>query len=103
MKKFQGCRISDGRMAILIVIAILLIDQTIKILVKTNMTLHESIFIAADRYIDIGDLYLLRALAKVEVICKETPYLELHSVQLTGYNTNGYCEIGRASCRERVF
>ena len=46
MKKFQGCRISDGRMAILIVIAILLIDQTIKILVKTNMTLHESIFIA---------------------------------------------------------
>lgn len=44
-----------------------------------------------DRYIDIGDLYLLRALAKVEVICKETPYLELHSVQLTGYNTNGYC------------
>lgn len=44
-----------------------------------------------DRYIDIGDLYLLRALAKEEVICKETPYLELHSVQLTGYNPNGYC------------
>ncbi|NPD92209.1 lipoprotein signal peptidase [Xylanibacter muris] len=46
MKKIQSCRISEGRMAILIVIAILLIDQVIKIWVKTNMTLHESIFIA---------------------------------------------------------
>ena len=44
-----------------------------------------------DRYIDIGNLYLLRAMAKVEVVCSETPYLELQSVQLTGYNTNGYC------------
>lgn len=35
-----------GRMAVLIVMAILLIDQAIKIWVKTNMTLHESIHIA---------------------------------------------------------
>ena len=34
-----------GRMAVLIVMAILLIDQAIKIWVKTNMTLHESIYI----------------------------------------------------------
>ena len=32
-----------GRMAVILVIAILLVDQVIKILVKTNMTLHESI------------------------------------------------------------
>lgn len=44
MKKDQTV-ITAGRMAILIVIAILLIDQTIKIWVKTNMTLHESIYI----------------------------------------------------------
>ncbi len=37
---------TNGRMAILLVIAILLIDQLIKIWVKTNMTLHESIQIA---------------------------------------------------------
>lgn len=36
---------TNGRMAILLVIAILLIDQIIKIWVKTNMTLHESIII----------------------------------------------------------
>lgn len=36
---------NNGRMAILLVIAILLIDQFIKIWVKTSMTLHESIFI----------------------------------------------------------
>ena len=36
---------TNGRMAILLVIAILLIDQVIKIWVKTNMTLHESILI----------------------------------------------------------
>lgn len=44
MKKNGGV-LTDGRMAILLVIAILLIDQVIKISVKTGMTLHESIFI----------------------------------------------------------
>jgi len=38
---------SRGRMAILIIVAILLIDQAIKIWVKTNMTLHESITITS--------------------------------------------------------
>ncbi len=36
-----------GRMAMLIVIAILLIDQIIKIWVKTNMTLHEVISVTS--------------------------------------------------------
>lgn len=44
MKKDGGI-LTNGRMAILLVIAILLIDQTIKIWVKTNMALHESIVI----------------------------------------------------------
>lgn len=42
MKK-NGSLLTNGRMAILLVIAILLIDQILKIWVKTNMTLHESI------------------------------------------------------------
>lgn len=37
--------ITKGRLATLIVVAILLIDQTIKIWVKTSMTLHESIHV----------------------------------------------------------
>ena len=37
--------ITKGRLATLIVIAILLIDQTIKIWVKTSMSLHESIHV----------------------------------------------------------
>lgn len=37
--------LTNGRMAIFIIIAILLIDQIIKIWVKTHMTLHESIMI----------------------------------------------------------
>lgn len=39
----NGSLLTNGRMAILLVIAILLIDQILKIWVKTNMTLHESI------------------------------------------------------------
>ena len=45
--KQQGKVLDNGRMAILIVIAILLIDQAIKIWVKTNMTLYETIDIAS--------------------------------------------------------
>ena len=37
--------ITNGRLATLIVVAILLIDQTIKIWVKTSMALHESIHV----------------------------------------------------------
>ena len=43
--------ITKGRLAVLIVIAILLIDQAIKIWVKTSMTLHESIHITDWFYI----------------------------------------------------
>jgi len=43
--------ITDGRLAIIIVIAILLIDQIIKIWVKTSMTLHDSIQITSWFYI----------------------------------------------------
>ena len=39
--------LTKGRMAILIVIAILLIDQVMKVWVKTNMTLYESIDITS--------------------------------------------------------
>lgn len=42
---------TKGRLAVLIVIAILLIDQAIKIWVKTSMTLHESIHITDWFYI----------------------------------------------------
>ncbi len=45
--KRPGKVLNNGRMAILIVIAILLIDQVIKIWVKTNMTLYETIDIAS--------------------------------------------------------
>lgn len=43
--------ITNGRLATLIVIAILLIDQAIKIWVKTSMTLHESIHVTDWFYI----------------------------------------------------
>lgn len=43
--------ITDGRLAVIIIIAILLVDQAIKIWVKTSMTLHESIHITDWFYI----------------------------------------------------
>lgn len=42
---------TNGRLATLIIVAILLIDQAIKICVKTSMTLHESIHITDWFYI----------------------------------------------------
>ena len=51
--KSEGVKIilTRGRLAVLIIIAILLIDQIIKIWVKTSMTLHESIHITDWFYI----------------------------------------------------
>ena len=43
--------LTKGRMAILVVFAVLLIDQMIKIWVKTSMTLHESIHVTDWFYI----------------------------------------------------
>ena len=43
--------LTNGRVAVLVVLAILLIDQIIKIWVKTSMTLHESIHITDWFYI----------------------------------------------------
>ena len=43
--------ITKGRLATLTIVAILLIDQIIKIWVKTSMTLHESIHITDWFYI----------------------------------------------------
>ena len=43
---------TDGRLAIIVVVAILLIDQMIKIWVKTSMCLHESIRITSWFYIN---------------------------------------------------
>ena len=42
---------TDGRLAVIIIVAILLIDQAIKIWVKTSMCLHESIHITDWFYI----------------------------------------------------
>ncbi len=47
----HGPLITKGRLATLIIVAILLIDQAIKIWVKTSMTLHESIHITDWFYI----------------------------------------------------
>lgn len=44
----------------------------------------------ANKRNDIGDLYLLRAMAKVEVVCREGAGLELASVTLDRYNTGGF-------------
>ena len=51
--KSEGVKniLTRGRLAVLIIIAILLIDQVIKIWVKTSMTLHESIHITDWFYI----------------------------------------------------
>ena len=51
--KSEGVKniLTRGRLAVLIIIAILLIDQIIKIWVKTSMTLHESIHITDGFYI----------------------------------------------------
>ena len=43
--------ITRGRMAVILIIAILLVDQVIKVLVKTNMALHESIRVTDGFYI----------------------------------------------------
>ena len=41
----RGTKCHDGWLAIIIVVGILVIDQIVKIMVKTNMSLRESIFI----------------------------------------------------------
>ena len=43
---------TDGRLAVIVVAVILLVDQIIKIWVKTNMCLHESIRITSWFYIN---------------------------------------------------
>lgn len=50
----------------------------------------ENVHLEVDKRNDIGDLYLLRAMAKVEVICHEDSELELASVSLSRYNTKGF-------------
>jgi signal peptidase II len=51
MRKYREF-FTDGRLSVLIVIAILVIDQLVKIVVKTNMSLGESIRITDWFYID---------------------------------------------------
>ncbi len=43
--KEQTAGLSQGRLAVIIILSVLLIDQIIKIIVKTNMTIGEEIFI----------------------------------------------------------
>ncbi len=49
--KYRPKFLTDGKLAIILVLAMLVIDQLIKIWVKTNMTLHESIRVANWFYI----------------------------------------------------
>ena len=51
--------LTDGRLAILLVIVILIIDQVIKIEVKTSMSLGEAIHVTDWFYIDFVDWWLL--------------------------------------------
>ena len=51
MRKVGNKIFTRGRVAALLVVAILLIDQLIKVEVKTSMTLHESIHITDWFYI----------------------------------------------------
>jgi len=51
MKKYREY-LTDGRLSVLIIVAILVIDQIIKIAVKTNMCLGESIHVTDWFYID---------------------------------------------------
>lgn len=61
--------LTDGRLAILIVVLLLVADQVIKILVKTNMALGESIEITSWFYIDfienIGMAYGMHFMPKL--------------------------------------
>ena len=87
-----------GRLAALLVVAILLIDQAIKLWVKTNMCLHESIHVFDWFYISFiennGMAYgmqlgskLLLSLFRVVAICALTYYLwlEVKRKARTGY------------------
>ena len=49
--KYRPKFLTDGKLAIILVLVMLVIDQLIKIWVKTNMTLHESIRVANWFYI----------------------------------------------------
>lgn len=50
-----------------------------------------SVSLEAGKNCYIGTIYLLRAMAKVEVVCREGAGLELASVTLSGYNDKGFC------------
>lgn len=50
----------------------------------------KNVDLQADRINDIGDIDLLRAMAKVEVCCAEGSELELESVTLSGFNNIGF-------------
>ena len=94
----QSPIITKGRLATLIVVAILLIDQVIKIWVKTSMTLHESIQITDWFYItfienmgmafgmQLGSKIVL-SLFRVVAIAALTYYiwLEVKNKARTGY------------------
>ena len=90
--------ITKGRLATLIVIAILLIDQAIKIWVKTSMMLHESIHVTDWFYItfieNIGMAFVMQlgskivlSLFRVFAISALTYYiwLEVRRKSRTGY------------------
>lgn len=90
--------ITDGRLAVLLVVAILLTDQAIKIWVKTSMCLHESIHITDWFYISfienmgmafgmqIGSKILLSVFRIVAIaFLAYYIYLEVGRKKRTGY------------------
>ena len=96
--KYRPRFLSDGWLAVILVVLILVIDQFIKIWVKTNMTLHESIRIADWFYISFiennGMAYgmqigskLALSLFRVAAIGLLAYYLwlQVHNKARTGY------------------
>ena len=114
-KKFFG----SGIFMTILIVLLLVTDQVIKILVKTNMTLHESIEIASWFKIlfienngmafgmEIGSKMVLSLFRIVAVgfICWYLRKLVRQGTARVGYMVcvaMVLAEIGRASCRERV-
>ena len=96
--KYRPKFLTDGKLAIILVLVMLVIDQLIKIWVKTNMTLHESIRVANWFYIsfieNIGMAYgmqigskLVLSLFRVAAISVLGYFiwLQVHKHARTGY------------------
>ena len=80
MNTSRNSLITKGRLAIILVVAILLIDQVIKIWVKTTMVLHESIHVFDWFYITFIENYIWQQVRRNA----RTGYIICLSVVLAG-------------------